>query len=196
MAHCFNRVNRNVVFVTALFGLLTLASCLPVPLGDPDKSKVDSKLNGFWIDVDDANSGNMYVIAPFDSHCYVVQAVAYTKKDDHYETKSSAWRAWITELKGSRFMTLQPIAHLADPAFPNDKYYPTAKIVLESGKLIYKGLEPNYSKFKDLKDSAQLAQIIQENREDSKMYVEKESTLRRMNASVESDAILMKLAMP
>ena len=179
-----------------VLALLTLASCLPVPLGDPDKSQVDSKLTGFWVDTDDANSGTMYVIAPFDSHCYMVQSVPYEKKGDRYETKSSAWRAWVTDIKGTRFMTLQSAAHMADPTYPGDKSYPTAKIVMVPGKLTFRGLDAGYTKFKELKDSGQLAQIIQENLDDPKMYVEAETTLRRMDAGKESDASLMKLAIP
>lgn len=196
MAHYFKRLNRTLLTAAMVLALLTLASCLPVPLGDPDKSQVDSKLTGFWVDTDDANSGTMYVIAPFDSHCDMVQCVPYEKKGDRYETKSSAWRAWLTDVKGTRFMTLQSAAHMADPAYPGDKSYPTVKIVMVPGKLTFRALDSGYEKFKELKNSDQLAQIIQENLDDPKMYVEAETTLRRMDAGKESDASLMKLAIP
>jgi hypothetical protein len=182
--------------VAMIFGLLMLASCLPVPLGDPEKSQIESKLSGFWIESADANSGNIYIIAPFDSHCYVVQAVQFTKKEDRFETKSSAWRAWLTDIKGTRFITLQSVAHMADPKYPGDKFYPIAKIEIAPDMLTTKALDANYPKFNGVKDSGKLAEIVQANLDDPKMYVEPATVLRRMDANNEADANLMKLAVP
>ena len=188
---------RRVLLTAFLSGcLLMLASCLPVPLGDPETSQVDPKLVGAWTEVENADTGNLYVIAAFDKHGYVVQCVSYTRKGEAFEAKSTTWRAWLTEIKGTRFITFQDIPHMADPNWPGGVTYPIAKIELDGNLLTATGLDAGYAKFNEIRDAAALGKVVEENLADPMMYLEKRIVLRRMDAANAADAELMKLAVP
>ncbi len=59
--------------VAAVLGLLGLASCLPVPLGDPAESKADSRFSGVW----EWRDGRTHqaIIRPWDEKTFVVDVL-------------------------------------------------------------------------------------------------------------------------
>ena len=48
--------------------LLTIVGCITIPLGDPEKAKVDDKLLGAWMTKPDENGGQtLFTVLPFGS---------------------------------------------------------------------------------------------------------------------------------
>ena len=66
-------VGRGSLVLVMLMGLMGLAACLPVPLGDPAKSKADSRYLGVW----EWRDGRVHraVIRPWDEKTFVVDVL-------------------------------------------------------------------------------------------------------------------------
>lgn len=55
--------------------LLGVMACLPVPLGDPEKSRIDPSLSGAW-NLSDADGGHMImVLDPYDKHTWLMSLI-------------------------------------------------------------------------------------------------------------------------
>ena len=62
-------LSRSIQFASACFVALAViaAGCHTVPLGDPEKSHVDAKLNG-WYQAD--KPGTLVYVVPYDAHLH------------------------------------------------------------------------------------------------------------------------------
>src|SRR5204862_137537 len=102
----------------AALAALAATACFPVPLGDPEQSKVDERLRGYWLDVTEGSTDHSaFAVAPFDAHAYVIQAVNFTKSDAGEVKPEPAivFKAWLSEVKGRQFLTAQPLTGMVDP---------------------------------------------------------------------------------
>jgi hypothetical protein len=55
--------------------LLGVMACLPVPVGDPEKSRIDPSLSGVW-NLSDADGGQMImVLDPYDKHTWLMSLI-------------------------------------------------------------------------------------------------------------------------
>lgn len=61
--------------VVSLPVFLSLLACLPVPVGDPDKSRIDPDLSGVWYM---AGDGAIVLLEPFDKRTWLMSAVPVT----------------------------------------------------------------------------------------------------------------------
>ena len=179
-----------VALAAALLLISMLSSCLPIPLGDPEKSQTDAKLSGYWHLKQDSG-GVLITIAPADSHVYVIDYLEYKKAgDDLTAAHRYVLRGWLTELKGQRFLTTEMIAQLLDK--PENKDYVIFKVAIENDQVTATPLADKYDAFKDLKDPAALAQAIEQHLDDPKMY-DDPSVFTRLDPGKEQDKTLIDL---
>jgi len=61
-----------------LIGVLACIPALPVPIGDPNKSRIDPALTGIWFDV---YNEHLWVIQPYDRRTYVVSLYDFDLDD-------------------------------------------------------------------------------------------------------------------
>lgn len=165
--HC----RRVVLTSLVVAGLLGLAACLPVPLGDPEKSKVDSSYVGAW-EWADGDSTNIVTLRPYDERTYLVDAYTITGTIDEPRPKwHGAYKAWLTKVKGETFITMQPAETLAAlPGEKLEKHYLIAKLKLEEGKLKATGIDGGYKAAKEAGTPTALEQVIRENMDDVSMW--------------------------
>ena len=178
--------------LTSVF--LLLCSCLKAPLGNPATSKIDPDIVGYWNQVDsDGSTGTLYVVASFDDKAYLVQSVTYKKNGDEYTGKSTAWKAWVTPIKNSKFITMDQISSLAIPKGADGTIYPTAKYVVAADSMEVTPLKSEYAKFEGADTSEKITKIIAENVDDKDMYIADVMKVRRLKADNPDDAALMKV---
>ena len=113
-----------------------LLACMPVPIGNPERSRIDPEMSGVWILEGDGEDAALYQFHPYDKRTWLVTAVMpvpgekfvgdaleiETRRDlvDALETYSigetglasdfgptPAYKAWLTKLGGEQFMTWQ-----------------------------------------------------------------------------------------
>ncbi len=58
-----------LIMIPAFIGLL---ACMPVPIGNPERSKIDDNLTGVWIGVVD-DEANLFFYEPYDKRTWLVR---------------------------------------------------------------------------------------------------------------------------
>lgn len=170
---------------------MSLVSCLPVPLGDPEKSVVDPKLTGVW-ESKEENGGTLIAIAPADSHVYVVQMLGYKKSGDELTVANhTTLRAWLTDIKTERFLTAEMLSQMVDLK-ATEKGYGTFRLRTKAEGIEVTPLKETFEGFKDVKDAAALAKVVADHLADPAMYAEP-SIFRRLNPDKAEDKALIGL---
>src|SRR5210317_928077 len=130
-----------LMIIPIIVGLL---ACMPVPIGDPERSRIDPDLSGPWV-MDDGSDSNLYLFRPYDKRTWLVVGAKIEEggeaKIDDLDIKSAddffaalrtysigddgitspttiAFKAWLTKLGGEQFMTWEPVGGMnADGSF-------------------------------------------------------------------------------
>jgi hypothetical protein len=63
------------ILLPVLIGVL---ACLPVPIGNPEKSRIDPEMSGVWFDVFDET---LWLIQPYDRRTYLITLYAFRPVD-------------------------------------------------------------------------------------------------------------------
>lgn len=111
--------------------LLGVMACLPVPVGDPEKSHVDAKLSGVWRLTDAEDSQMLLVLDPFDKRTWLMTLISLGNVEDVEAVEENdsgpeeaprapigaadtdrfkvdavgVYKCWLTRMKGETFMT-------------------------------------------------------------------------------------------
>ena len=130
-----------------------LLACMPVPIGDPERSRIDPLMSGWWA-LEIEGSAGVAVFRPYDKRTWLVFVVPLEKgklagiDDFDLETAGdvitvlrantagtegvvagapSVYKAWLTRLGGERFMTWEPVGQIED----QETFYPDAWFVFK-----------------------------------------------------------------
>ena len=141
------------IAIASLPVFMSLLACLPVPIGDPEKSRIDPQFTGMWY-ADDA----VVLLEPFDKRAWLMTVVAFDVDDcEPEETDEEAtseeivaemnayeetlywingdtdcvaanefglYKVWRTELGGKWFMTWESMGiHDSEHAFAKALWY-------------------------------------------------------------------------
>jgi len=129
-------VSGLLIAVVSVPLFMSLLACLPVPIGDPEKSRIDPELSGVWID---PNEPMMVLIEPYDKRTWLVTIAEYDldaeicpaeQADDEdaemdydtlinriapsegeclvFDERLGSYKAWRTQLGRHQFMTWEP----------------------------------------------------------------------------------------
>lgn len=124
-----------------------LLACMPVPIGDPDRSRIDPRMSGFWLMDDNDGEAALYLFRPYDKRTWLVIGLDILAGGNaEFEDPDlgsagdiiavlrahpvGAWgliaespavyKAWLAKIGGRRFMTWEPIGEIHDP----ESFYP------------------------------------------------------------------------
>lgn len=130
-----------LVLIPIFAGLL---ACLPVPIGDPERSRIDPEMTGVWAVLQTEGSGSdavFYIIEPYDKRSWLVTGGAMGAGEDSdlsdydlasydgfvelaateavnensvYLDEMIVYKAWLKKLGGEVFMTWEPKIYLDD----------------------------------------------------------------------------------
>ena len=113
--------------------LLVLLACLPVPIGDPEASRVDPALTGVWIAAD-AESTGLFIFRPYDRRTWLLTTLEVEHAQPTADAASSSttqqtpaaslqrmlddtsetgviqlFKVWVSTFGGRRFLCLEPL---------------------------------------------------------------------------------------
>jgi hypothetical protein len=113
---------RRSVLAILLFAplaaiLLATFACLPAPVGDPDKSKVDETISGIYsrqmpADPTDKTS-EIAILRPWDGKTYLLQYLTGGIKDGTEQRQIQHFKAWLTTISDKTFITCEPMDNLS-----------------------------------------------------------------------------------
>jgi len=142
---------RTIAGLAMLAGLgpflLALMACLKVPVGDPEKSRIDPALSGVWrVEHNGRSSDSLWIIEPWDARTWIVttldarddesadESAATTPRDVLTLLESSglesidAHKAWLATFGGVRFLVLEPKSPIRDLMGEKPEFWPTFKV--------------------------------------------------------------------
>lgn len=132
-----------LMIVPVIVGLL---ACMPVPIGDPERSRIDPGITGVWVVLDGTDS-SFFAFEPYDKRTWLltgvpidagdeadpgdfeledysdlaefIDGVAVAGSDGLTAGKIANYKVWRTRLGGEWFMTWEP-----KTVFDNDSFSP------------------------------------------------------------------------
>jgi hypothetical protein len=147
MNSIYRRLGGLAIALLMIPVLIGLLACLPVPIGDPERSRIDADIGGAWLATDE-DEILVYLFEPYDKRTwYVAGVVRYehaldeTGKDAEttYEgliaaigeqkprsasgDSPQAFKAWLTRLGKYRFMTWQPLGFVSLSDDPDEMFW-------------------------------------------------------------------------
>ncbi len=131
------RTTAGIVMMLAIIPVFAgLLACMPVPIGNPERSRIDAEISGVWAWEADGDAGELYLFQPYDKRTWLVIGAAveagpeYTGEPLDIETARDtfrvlgshevgkdgitspgtvAYKVWLTRLAGEHFMTWEPV---------------------------------------------------------------------------------------
>ena len=175
--------------------LLGVLACLPVPVGDPEKSQIDPALSGIWL-VSSDDEYQLMVLDPFDKRTWLVSWVDLEEKaplvsgqkddsnQDEEESEASAlellrnnqfeadslalFKGWLTKIEGKHFLTLEPKIYKPG-ATP--KYWWVFQVQSDDAdRLELVAVNIKFGGLEDVKSSGEAEKIIGDNLENPELY--------------------------
>lgn len=131
-------------------------ACMPVPIGDPERSLIDPEISGIWVLLEGREDPGFYAFEPYDKRTWLLTNVPIEEgadadfgdqKLDSYESLSELidresvgndgatatgimlYKAWRTKLGGEWFMTWEPKG-----LFDEDGFEPEVWFVFRMGR--------------------------------------------------------------
>jgi hypothetical protein len=153
--------------------LLLIAGCLPVPLGDPEKSKLDARYTGVW-EWRDAGVVNLAVFRPYDGRTWAVDVLTAEPGEGAAlkPVRRSTFKAWLTTVKAETFLTMAPLDTVSLlPGESRQKVFLVARVRVDGDMLTARGVDPKYAKLKDVGTATELERIVAANLDDVDLYV-------------------------
>lgn len=84
--------------------VIGLLACMPVPIGNPERSRIDPELSGVWLVSTDGDEA-LYALEPWDKRTWLVTGAAATVEDG---LSIVVYKAWRSKHGGEWFMTWEP----------------------------------------------------------------------------------------
>ncbi len=147
-----------LVIIPIFAGLL---ACMPVPIGNPEKSRIDQDITGVWIMDGDSDTVAAYLFQPYDKRTWLLigaeiepgeefvgeELEIQTAQDalialETYpigsngltSTSTVAYKVWLTKLGGEQFMTWENVGGFRDDGSFTPEYWYVFKVHKTSDK--------------------------------------------------------------
>lgn len=134
-----------LMIVPVIVGLL---ACMPVPIGNPERSRIDPAITGVWLSLD--GDPAFYVFEPYDKRTWLVTGIPLEEGADAdfsgYDFESyddvarlmetekvgadgatatgvAIYKAWVTKLGSAWFMVWEPKTRISEENFQSDYWW-------------------------------------------------------------------------
>lgn len=170
------RFCKPVVLVVALASIAFVGGCLTVPLGDPEKSKVDDSYIGFWVNSrPDGDDGKLLSVQAFDARTYLITQYSFKQTANGVEPNGVrvVQKAWLTQVQNATFVTLERM-DAGRVLRKDDKPYSVARVSLEGSILSTRPVNPTFVNEKQVKNPDDMMKLVTTNLNNDKMYSDAE----------------------
>jgi hypothetical protein len=157
--------------------LLATFACLPAPVGDPEKSRVDESLTGIYQGVaKDADSKDvaLAILRPWDAKTYFLNYMVYGKEEKKDQHAMRLFKAWLTTIEGKTFLTCQPVDDtefaLGKDASEKQSYWVVLRVDKVAAGLDVRMVTPDSAFVKGLKTQAEIEAAIKAHVSDNELY--------------------------
>jgi hypothetical protein len=191
-----NHIGKVATMALTISVLLALVGCLPFPLGDPEKSQVDSKLAGYWAATSDSgDEKELVALLPFDQHTYVLEDLKLKKQDDKWQPQGppQLFKAWLTKVRGQQFMTLEYLQQRL-PGNTDQKVYPLLRLTTATDGLQVRLVKSDFEPMKNAKSNADVEAVISRELDNPDLYSGDGPKFRRLDPDKDKEMIQLLAA--
>jgi hypothetical protein len=175
-----HRTCLSIALFTPLACLLLITfACLPAPVGDPEKSKIDENLAGIYQQVpqDPASKDvNLAILKPWDSRTYMLNYMVLGKQNDKETHELKHFKVWLTTIEGKTFLTAQPMDDLQFALGKDEQaaepFWAVLRIDKVPSGLELRMLNRNSEFLKNLTKQAEIEAAIKAHVSDNDLYAE------------------------
>src|SRR5262249_23013379 len=151
--------------------VLGFLGCISIPLGDPEKAKVDDKLTGAWMTMpQDDGKQTLFTVVPFDSRACLVSEFEFSKDGDTVKASGRIdWKMWTVDVNGTEFASME----MKMPQFAfgsDDERFACAKIARDGDNIKLQTVKDDFVKNAKVTTSAELQDLIAKNLNNADMY--------------------------
>lgn len=101
--------------------VIGLLACMPVPIGNPERSRIVPEINGVWSATSDGDEA-FYAFEPWDKRTWIVTGVSAGEDDE--DPSIVVYKVWRSKHGGEWFMTWEPRIN-----YDNEEFQPEMWIV-------------------------------------------------------------------
>ena len=132
-----------LVIIPIFAGLL---ACMPVPVGNPERSRIDPGLSGVWAMVEDGRESGNYLFRPYDKRTWLVVGIEASGSGT-----AQVYKAWVTKLGGEQFLTWEQAGGFKKDGRILSEYWYVFRVEKQGAdKLTLHMLDYDFSGFEDL----------------------------------------------
>jgi len=140
-------VTGAVLMLAIIPVIVGLLACMPVPVGDPERSRVDDELNGIWVLTEDGKIDGYYLFRPWDKRTWLVLGVGH--EGDEVEPVA-VYKAWLKKLGGETFMSWEMAGGMQDDGSFLPDYWLVFRVEKDGARTVnLHMLEMEYDGFED-----------------------------------------------
>jgi hypothetical protein len=167
-----------LILIPVFAGLL---ACMPVPIGDPERSRINADMTGIWVILEGESSdveAGFFIFEPYDKRTMLItmitlaegdeldladydftsyagyESLAATQEvnsDQVYADEVGLYKAWLTKLAGEWFFTWEPKG-MADALGEDPELWIVQQIVEHTdGKMTLRWVNGESEPFDDIK---------------------------------------------
>jgi hypothetical protein len=164
-------VSRKGIFLAACALMLAFVGCITMPLGDPEKAKVDDKLVGAWLSpAENDGKATLFTVIPYDSRTCLVSEMEF-KKDGDTITPSGRfdWKMWTVDVKGTTFASME----MKNPQFAfgqEAERFAVAKLTTTDDSITITPIKDDFVKNAKITTSKELEDLVGANLTNAAMF--------------------------
>ena len=190
-------ISGAVLMLAIIPAIIGILACMPVPIGDPERSRIDPELSGVWVAIGDGDAA-FYAFEPYDKRTWLLTAIPlevgveadFSNYDlENYDdlvqlmenesigddgataTGTVVYKVWRTKLGGEWFMTWEPKA-----VFDNSNFEPEVWWVFRIDRPDTNTLDLNIvggDLFKGVEENRRaIERVIKKNSRNPELYVD------------------------
>jgi len=184
-----------LVIIPVIVGIL---ACMPVPIGDPERSRVDPEITGVWVVLNDGEDPGFYAFEPYDKRTWLLTGMTIEEGDEadlrQYEitsydglaklmenepvgddgvttTEVSMYKVWRTKIGGEWFMTWEPKGFFGEDDFEPDGWFVFRIEKMGQNTIDLYMIEGGDAFFKDVKKTRRAYErVIRKNVKNAALY--------------------------
>jgi hypothetical protein len=160
-----------VTFAAMALTLGILFGCLPAPVGDPEKSKVDDKMVGAWRYTDAATGDTtIALLRAWDARTYHLTTINQKAADK--TTEKRHYKGWLTKIGEATFFTMESLDN-ANFAFPDPQkksFWIVGRVTLKDDVITFRPVAEDSWILKDLATREKLEAAITAQLDNNGLY--------------------------
>jgi hypothetical protein len=154
---------KSLIFITS-FVIVGFIGCISIPLGDPEKSKVDDKLLGAWVTKPgDDGKQTLFTVVQYDARTCLVSQFEFAREGDAIKPSGRFdWKMWLVDVKGTTFASME----MKNPQLalePTGDVYTSARIKRDGDSITLQTVKDDLVKNANISTPQQLEDFIGSN---------------------------------